>query len=120
MKKLLLVFPLFLGMGGMDYHTIEPLTKIEPKPIEEIQIEDVEPIIKTPKHRNLEPLIMAMIWVESRNNDSAYAKSEEAVGCLQIRPIMLAECNRILELQNVDKRYTLEDRWSRTDRKSVV
>ena len=114
MKKLLLVFPLFLGMGDMGYHTIEPLTKIESKPIEEIQIEDVEPIIKTPKHRNLEPLIMAMIWVESRDNDSAYCKSEEAVGCLQIRPIMLAECNRILELQNVDKRYTLEDRWSRT------
>lgn len=61
----------------------------------------------------MKPLVDAMILVESNNNDSAYCKSEEAVGCLQIRPIMLRECNRILELQKSKKRYTLNDRWSR-------
>lgn len=58
-------------------------------------------------------LINAMILVESEGNDSAYNKSEEAVGCLQIRPIMLAECNRILKLQNSNISYNLIDRWDR-------
>lgn len=61
----------------------------------------------------VEPLIKAMILVESNGNDSAYCKKEEAVGCLQIRPIMVKECNRILKLQKSSKRYNLLDRWSR-------
>lgn len=65
----------------------------------------------------LEPLINAMILVESRGDDSAYHTGEKAVGCLQIRPIMLKECNRILELIQSSKRYNLIDRWSR--RKSI-
>ena len=58
-------------------------------------------------------LINAMIQVESEGNNSAYCAAEEAVGCLQIRPIMLREVNRILEICNKAERYTLEDRWSR-------
>jgi hypothetical protein len=54
-----------------------------------------------------------MILVESEGNDSAYCRHEEAVGCLQIRPIMLAECNRILKLQKSSISYNLVDRWSR-------
>jgi len=61
----------------------------------------------------INPLIQAMILVESTGNDSAYCKREEAVGCLQIRPIMLRECNRILKLQNSSISYNLTDRWSR-------
>lgn len=61
----------------------------------------------------IEPLINAMILVESEGNDSAYCRHEEAVGCLQIRPIMLAECNRILKLQKSSISYNLLDRWSR-------
>jgi hypothetical protein len=60
----------------------------------------------------LDILISAMIIVESGGNESAYCKSEEAVGCLQIRPIMLKECNRILKLKKSKKRYSLRDRWS--------
>ena len=54
-----------------------------------------------------------MIQVESEGNDSAYCASENAAGCLQIRPIMLQEVNRILRLQGKLKRYTLNDRWNR-------
>ena len=61
----------------------------------------------------IDMLVRAMIWVESRGNDSAYCKSEEAVGCLQIRPIMVRECNRILKLQKSNKVYSSSDRWSR-------
>jgi len=115
MRKLILFIPFVVAFTSTsEYHTSTPITKLQPK---EIQIEEVVPksdLIEVNDVVDLTPLIEAMIWVESRDNDSAYNKREDAVGCLQIRPIMLRECNRILELQNVEKRYTLEDRWSRT------
>ena len=54
-------------------------------------------------------LIDAIIHVESRGNSMAHNKREDAVGVLQIRPIMLREVNRLL---GYDK-YNLEDRWSK-------
>lgn len=58
-------------------------------------------------------LVHAMINVESLGNDSAFCASEKAVGCLQIRPIMLREVNRLLRRSGSDKRFSLTDRWSR-------
>lgn len=58
-------------------------------------------------------IISAMIKVESGGNDSAYNIKEEAVGCLQIRPIMVREVNRILKRCGEDKRFKLKDRWDR-------
>ena len=55
-------------------------------------------------------LIAAIIYVESRGDSMAYNKREDAVGCLQIRPIMLREVNRILGKDS----FTLKDRWSKT------
>jgi hypothetical protein len=55
----------------------------------------------------------ALIYVESRGNDIAYNPSEDAVGCLQIRPIMVREVNRILKKTNREERFDLEDRWDR-------
>jgi len=54
-------------------------------------------------------LIDAIIHVESRGNVNAYNSKEDAVGCLQIRPIMLREVNRLLRYN----KYTLADRWNR-------
>lgn len=54
-------------------------------------------------------LIDAIIHVESRGDSTAHNKREDAVGVLQIRPIMLREVNRLL---GYDK-YNLEDRWSK-------
>ena len=54
-------------------------------------------------------LIDAIIHVESRGNVKAYNSKEDAVGCLQIRPIMLREVNRLLGCN----KYTLADRWSK-------
>lgn len=58
-------------------------------------------------------LISAMINVESSGNDSAWNADERAAGCLQIRPVMVREVNRILKMQGLKKRYKLNDRWSR-------
>ena len=54
-------------------------------------------------------LVDAIIHVESRGDSMAYNKRENAVGVLQIRPIMLREVNRLLGYN----KYTLKDRWSK-------
>ena len=54
-------------------------------------------------------LIDAIIYVESRGDIKAHNISEDAVGCLQIRPIMVREVNRLLGYN----KYKLADRWSK-------
>lgn len=63
-----------------------------------------------PKQEIIEdPLIAAIIQVESGGNTLAYNSKEDAVGCLQIRPIMVTEINRLLRKDS----FTLSDRWSK-------
>jgi hypothetical protein len=62
---------------------------------------------------NTTHLLSAIISVESRNNDSAHAVGEDAVGCLQIRKTMVNDVNRILKRQGSDLRFTYDDRWLR-------
>ena len=109
-KLMLLLLPVSVGMGGTQTQpiSVEPLEPIR------IEVEVVEPKFVKPTYTlNVEPLIQAMIMVESEGNDSAYHKGEKAAGCLQIRPIMVREVNRILGIQKSELEYTLEDRWSR-------
>jgi len=61
-----------------------------------------EPIIE-------DPLIAAIIQVESGGDTLAYNLKEDAVGCLQIRPIMVREVNRLVGKDS----FTLSDRWSK-------
>jgi len=110
MKKVLLLglLPLFISSNTktleFDYEKIE-------QPILELNRKDVPPIIED------ERLVSALILVESRGNDSAigdrHLVGNEAVGALQIRPIMVKEVNRILKIQKIDKRFTLKDRFER-------
>ena len=58
-------------------------------------------------------LLSAIIHVESSNNDSAYHKGEDAVGCLQIRKCMVDDVNRILKRQGEYIRFAYDDRWLR-------
>ncbi len=53
-------------------------------------------------------LLSAIIAVESSNNPDAYNKRENAAGILQIRPIMVADCNRIIG----HPEFTLADRYN--------
>jgi len=110
MKKVLLlaVLPVFISNSAekveFDYEKIE-------QPILELNRKDVPPII-TDEH-----LVSALIFVESRGNDSAigdrHLVGNEAIGALQIRPIMVKEVNRILKIQKSNKRFTLKDRFER-------
>ncbi len=58
------------------------------------------------------PVIDAIIDVESEGKADAVDKSGKSCGILQITPIMVKDCNRILELKNSKKRYTLNDRFN--------
>ena len=75
---------------------VETVTEVQPKKIKKLDIEN--------------NLIPAMIQVESLGNDSAIGDTHlvgnEAVGALQIRPIMIREVNRILKIQKLEKRFT--------------
>jgi hypothetical protein len=55
-------------------------------------------------------LIPILIQVESGGNDNAYNDKELAAGCLQIRPIVVRDINRIVG----SNRFRLGDRYSRT------
>nr|DAY73183.1 MAG TPA: hypothetical protein [Caudoviricetes sp.] len=55
-------------------------------------------------------LIEAIIWRESRGNDNSVNHKSNAVGCLQITPIYLKQCNKIAG----HEKYKLSDRYSRS------
>ena len=59
---------------------------------------------------NWEPLIAALMQVESNGNSKA--KNGNQIGALQITPILVKECNQILQKRGSSKRFTLQDRLS--------
>jgi len=110
----MIMIPILIGMGNATDSAQNHVEYTLKKEVEEFnKIVEEEKFVVPTYTLDIEPLIDAMIWVESRGNDSAYSKKEEAVGCLQIRPIMVREVNRILKIQKSDLEYTLDDRWSR-------
>lgn len=61
----------------------------------------------------LEPLMNAIIYVESRGNPKAHNKKGDCVGILQITKICVRECNNVLRKKGSKKRYTYADRWDK-------
>jgi len=111
MKKVMLLglIPLFISSNTKTLN-INYEREIE-QPIVELDRKDIPDVITD------SDLVTALIFVESRGNDSAigdrHLVGNEAVGALQIRPIMVREVNRILKIQKSDKRFTLKDRFER-------
>lgn len=56
------------------------------------------------------PVMDAIIQVESEGN--AKAVSGNSCGAMQITPVLVKDCNRILRMRGSSKRYTLADRFS--------
>ena len=61
--------------------------------------------------QDLNRLITAIATVESELNEKAV--SGDCVGYLQIRPLLVKECNNILKKKNSKKHYSLSDRFSK-------
>ena len=101
-----------MGLLCTSVNSPDMVYEMETLPIEEIKIEQKE-IKIAPIVRNVDDLVEAMVWVESKGKEDAYAKRENAAGILQIRPIMVNDVNRILNLNKDDRFYTLDDRWDK-------
>ena len=59
---------------------------------------------------NWNPIMDAIIQVESEGNPNAV--SGNSVGVMQITPILVRECNDILEKMKSKKRFEMNDRYS--------
>lgn len=55
------------------------------------------------------PVMDAIIQVESEGN--AKAVKGKSCGAMQITPILVKDCNRILKMRGLSKRYSLADRF---------
>lgn len=64
----------------------------------------------TTNARDWSKVLKGIAYVESKNNPRAV--SGDQVGLLQIRPILVRDCNRILEKRGSSKRYSLRDRYN--------
>ena len=73
----------------------------------DIKDDNVQNTYRLALHRhNRQRLLNAIIHVESRGNPKAINRKENAVGILQIRPIMLRHVNRL-----TGSNYKLKDRY---------
>ena len=63
------------------------------------------------KEFNWDSIIEAVIQVESKGNPNAYNKNGNCAGILQITPGLVKQCNRWLQAEKSEKRYTLQDRY---------
>jgi len=108
MKKVMLLglLPVFISSNS-----IEPLEVCYEETTIELKRKDIQPITTDRE------LLNALIFVESRGNDSAIGDrhliGNEAVGALQIRPIMVREVNRICKITGSHQYFALKDRFDR-------
>ena len=58
------------------------------------------------------PVMDAIIQVESKGNPKAYNKNGDCAGILQITPGLVKQCNAWLKAKKSKKRYTLADRYN--------
>lgn len=99
----------FLAIAFVVMPMTLSLTKIPKPSIRKPRIRKVEPIQAKPIEQN--ELVFALIQVESSGNHRAHNVPEDAVGCLQIRRVMVKEVNRILRRIDSKDRYDMNDRW---------
>lgn len=98
--------PLFMVAVILMAATEYPSERTETPIVGDETPEAVQDTVET----RLERLAEAFAYVESRNNPNLVNTAEDAVGWLQIRPIMIAEANRI---SGVDM-FWLEDRETKS------
>lgn len=108
MKTLLLSIVFFILMACFTH-----IAECEPYPVgylqERLQAYEQEKEIQE-QERLASLILMAQIHVESRGNPMAFNPGENALGILQIRPIMLDHVNQLLRKQGDTFKYHLDDR----------
>ena len=74
--------------------------------------------INSPVRRSLgffTTFLDAIEYVESKGNINAIGDNGQAIGCMQIHPIMIRDVNRILRRNE----YTLDDRYDRNKSRQI-
>ena len=89
-------------------------TKSTPPPSKVVAETTVKETVVEPKIDSTDILIKSLIFVESSGRDSVVNYSTNAGGCLQIRPIMIKDVNRILSRKNIKKKFKIKDRFNRS------
>lgn len=103
MKKLAFISTLLLcSYTGVHYKVNYPVS-LNQKVLTEVPIPNYD-----------STMVNALIMIESSGNNNAYCKSEDAVGCLQIRRTMVRDINRILKRKGSSQRFKFKDRWDRS------
>lgn len=108
-KKRVLAIGLIISLMMIHLSFGIPINNIDTSTIERIN----DSMLLVQRQNDLPKLIDAIIWMESRYNDTIVNTKTGATGCMQIMPIFVDECNRILSIRHSNKRYTLNDRMNR-------
>ena len=58
------------------------------------------------------PIIESIIYIESKGNPNAISKCGNCVGAMQIKKIVVDDCNEYLKLKGSKKRFTYQDRYN--------
>lgn len=58
-------------------------------------------------------LIQSIIQIESKGNTKAVSKDGNCVGVMQIKKIVVDDCNEFLKMKGKSKRYTYNDRYDK-------
>lgn len=66
--------------------------------------------IKVGYKHDLSKVLNGIIYVESKGDINAISKNKKCVGILQITPILIKECNRIIG----KSKFTLNDRYDKS------
>lgn len=112
------VFTLFIAMLIMTYHIdvnrqhVKQLERRIESPQDTVDSITCTKSLTTSEATDIDELMSAIIYVESRGKADAYNETSGATGCMQLTTVMVDEVNRICRLRGIQKTYTLDDRWS--------
>ena len=111
MRNKLMEYGLVATMTSLLWISIA-MTKEHRERCRHMNIPDVSEIQQP---TDIDKLVEAFIYVESRGDDSAVHPKSKATGCLQVMPILIHDANRII---GHDK-YQLSDRNNREKSKEI-
>jgi len=115
MKRIILssvVSMMLMGSPVSKTAELDLVLESTPPPREAVQLQSN----KNGRIDSRDELITAIIHIESTGNPNAVGDTHlnmPSIGCMQIRPIMVREVNRILKKSGSDKRFKLKDRKDR-------
>lgn len=116
MKSLLLSIVLVLGFSLIPHQSKESVHTgklAHDMELSKVDLKPVKPLPPSPIVITDSILVHAMIYVESRGNDSIIGDGGNAVGCLQIWPIMVRQVNYDAKVLGLDCKFTDNDRYNR-------